>query len=202
MSNMELTPDQQITQIRSILRGCLWPFNLEDAKKLNFPLEFHWGIGDERCSAPPPFVALPNGILFRKEQILENSIADHATERFRQLQVIKEIFSDQPWPSNSKETSDWGAPLVFTWDVGLDPLSSRPSKVHLMVDKALFFGPEEVGVSYSSAAPPLGLKPRNIHDAQRATDIYQAIGRYVAANKRIPAEWYEELQQLTDGFND
>lgn len=46
-------------------------------------------------------------------------------------------------------------------------------------------------------APPLGLKPRKIHDEQRAADIQQAIIRYISAKKPIPSEWYVELCELS-----
>lgn len=42
--------------------------------------------------------------------------------------------------------------------------------------------------------PPLGLIPRNIHRQKRALEIIAAMDRYVRANKPIPTEWFEELQ--------
>jgi hypothetical protein len=42
--------------------------------------------------------------------------------------------------------------------------------------------------------PPLGLSPRNIHDAIRMTDILFAMRRYVDAGKQIPGEWLDELE--------
>ncbi|CAJ0701612.1 hypothetical protein LMG19089_02882 [Ralstonia edaphis] len=44
--------------------------------------------------------------------------------------------------------------------------------------------------------PPLGLKPKHIHDKERAEEILAAIDRYVAARKVVPAEWIDELRAL------
>ena len=44
--------------------------------------------------------------------------------------------------------------------------------------------------------PPLGLKPKFIHDAQRVREILEAMTRYSEANYPIPIEWIEELKQL------
>lgn len=41
--------------------------------------------------------------------------------------------------------------------------------------------------------PPLGLKPRTIHDEQRRDEIINACNRYIEAKKAIPYEWIEEL---------
>lgn len=44
--------------------------------------------------------------------------------------------------------------------------------------------------------PPLGLKPRWIHDSQRVEEILDAINRYTDANMPIPKVWLEELKDL------
>lgn len=44
--------------------------------------------------------------------------------------------------------------------------------------------------------PPLGLKPRKIHDYQRAKDIIIAMERYTEDDQIIPSEWIEELRDL------
>jgi len=53
---------------------------------------------------------------------------------------------------------------------------------------------------YSMEAPskknPLGVKPRFIHDEQRAEELSGAIMRYIQANRRIPTEWLEEYNEL------
>lgn len=49
--------------------------------------------------------------------------------------------------------------------------------------------------------PPLGLKPKHIHDEERMMAIREAIKRYVEAKKQIPLEWvneYNELVRSTD----
>ena len=44
--------------------------------------------------------------------------------------------------------------------------------------------------------PPLGLKPRWIHDWERMVEITEAIERYVHAGKAIPKDWISELKEL------
>lgn len=45
--------------------------------------------------------------------------------------------------------------------------------------------------------PPLGLKPRYIHDDARITDITSAMSRFAEVTKEIPSAWLEELSDLT-----
>ena len=45
--------------------------------------------------------------------------------------------------------------------------------------------------------PPLGLKPRKLHDEERTVEVLNAIRRSVAAGKDIPAEWVREYLELT-----
>lgn len=49
--------------------------------------------------------------------------------------------------------------------------------------------------------PPLGICPREIHRANRIGNIIGAIWRYVDADKRVPSDWVNELQQLIDEHN-
>lgn len=44
--------------------------------------------------------------------------------------------------------------------------------------------------------PPLGLKPRYIHDGERLYEIKEAIVRYMDADCPIPAEWVREYNEL------
>ena len=45
--------------------------------------------------------------------------------------------------------------------------------------------------------PPLGLKPRWIHEQQRRQEIISAMERYSNADVPIPMEWIEELKELS-----
>ena len=45
-------------------------------------------------------------------------------------------------------------------------------------------------------APPVGLKPRRLHEEERLSDVTAAIGRYLTASKPIPAEWVAEYNEL------
>jgi hypothetical protein len=44
--------------------------------------------------------------------------------------------------------------------------------------------------------PPLGLKPKRIHDEQRLYEVQSAIARRYDAEWSIPIEWVEEYNQL------
>lgn len=46
------------------------------------------------------------------------------------------------------------------------------------------------------AKPPLGLKPREIHERERGLDILAAMGRFVETGKPIPDDWITELEEL------
>lgn len=48
--------------------------------------------------------------------------------------------------------------------------------------------------------PPLGLKPKWVHDLRRAEDILDAIERYTDANMSIPKAWVEELKDLFNAY--
>lgn len=48
----------------------------------------------------------------------------------------------------------------------------------------------------NSQKPPLGLKPRYIHDVERIDEILCAIERYTDANMSIPKSWVNELRDL------
>lgn len=48
--------------------------------------------------------------------------------------------------------------------------------------------------------PPIGLKPRWIHDSQRAKEILDAIERYTDSNMSIPKAWIEELKDLFENY--
>jgi len=45
--------------------------------------------------------------------------------------------------------------------------------------------------------PPVGIKPRHLHDTARIKEIHAAMGRYIEDAKQIPAEWSKELLDLS-----
>jgi len=45
--------------------------------------------------------------------------------------------------------------------------------------------------------PPVGIKPRHLHDTNRIKEIHSAMGRYIEDAKQIPAEWTKELLDLS-----
>lgn len=44
--------------------------------------------------------------------------------------------------------------------------------------------------------PPLGLKPRWLHEKQRVKEICDAMERYAQARMPVPVEWITELKDL------
>lgn len=49
--------------------------------------------------------------------------------------------------------------------------------------------------------PPRGVKPRNIHDAERANALVKAIDRYLREDLPIPLEWVVEYNELHGRLN-
>ena len=49
----------------------------------------------------------------------------------------------------------------------------------------------------NNCKPPIGLKPRWLHETNRIQDIIDAIKRYSEAKEPIPIEWVDELNELT-----
>jgi len=50
--------------------------------------------------------------------------------------------------------------------------------------------------------PPLGLKPKRVHDIHRVNDIIDAIKRYINTDKVVPDDWRDELDDLLYSLND
>ena len=44
--------------------------------------------------------------------------------------------------------------------------------------------------------PPLGVKPRPIHDQGRMSDLFDAVLRYMTSGRKIPTEWIDEIDDL------
>jgi hypothetical protein len=44
--------------------------------------------------------------------------------------------------------------------------------------------------------PPLGLRPRFIMERNRMIEIFEAMLRYVDAEKKVPKKWRKELNEL------
>jgi hypothetical protein len=56
---------------------------------------------------------------------------------------------------------------------------------------------ETVNKQNESQKPPVGIKPRHLHDDARMRDIHAAMGRYIESSKQIPAEWTKEMLDLS-----
>ena len=46
--------------------------------------------------------------------------------------------------------------------------------------------------------PPLGVMPRELWDRKRQKDLADAMARYLEAGMKIPAEWIEEYNEISD----
>ena len=46
--------------------------------------------------------------------------------------------------------------------------------------------------------PPIGLKPKYIHDYDRSMDILAAMKRYNDVGKEIPEDWFSELAEIIE----
>jgi len=54
---------------------------------------------------------------------------------------------------------------------------------------------------YAPERQPLGLRPKYVADACRAREVLEAIDRYMAAGKSVPAAWVDELKALICNAN-
>lgn len=54
-----------------------------------------------------------------------------------------------------------------------------------------------VEIKIRTAKPPLGVKPRWLHDYERMADLAEAMHRYEKAGYPVPPEWLEEFVELT-----
>ena len=52
------------------------------------------------------------------------------------------------------------------------------------------------GIRPKTEQPPLGLKPKWLHNEQRMEEIREAIIRYSKKGKSIPSEWVNEYNAL------
>lgn len=57
------------------------------------------------------------------------------------------------------------------------------------------FRPRDSFDGESGIKPPIGLQPQDIWEAQRKIDVYNAICRYLLADKPLPIEWIEEYNE-------
>jgi hypothetical protein len=55
---------------------------------------------------------------------------------------------------------------------------------------------DKYGKSEIAEKPSIGLRPRRLAELDRIKEIYAAISRYLDAEKKIPQEWLDELQEL------
>jgi hypothetical protein len=88
----------------------------------------------------------------------------------------------------------------LTWDHEEDYGTSHPLEEYVWTPQKSFMKaadyykqPETPPIIES---PPLGLKPKKLHDKQRLIEIINAMYRYVSTDNVIPAEWFAEAQYL------
>ena len=67
----------------------------------------------------------------------------------------------------------------------------------VVFDDGLCICPEHVAkLSGTPDKPPIGIKPKFIHDEQRLQELCNAIGRAIGRSKHIPIEWHREYNNL------
>jgi len=52
------------------------------------------------------------------------------------------------------------------------------------------------GTIDGNVEPPLGIRPKEVIIKDRIKEIVSAMRRYQTSRKKIPSEWFEELEQL------
>lgn len=52
---------------------------------------------------------------------------------------------------------------------------------------------------FLKSKPPLGVKPKWLHDEERKQELKKAIERHLVESEAIPIEWVEEYNELTAG---
>ena len=50
--------------------------------------------------------------------------------------------------------------------------------------------------------PPLGVMPRDIWERKRKEELAEAMARYLEAGMKIPTEWIEEYNEISDRWKD
>jgi len=56
--------------------------------------------------------------------------------------------------------------------------------------------PRGLSLNESVQKPPVGIRPRAIVRRERALEITEAMSRYTAVGKLVPAEWIEEMEDI------
>ena len=60
-------------------------------------------------------------------------------------------------------------------------------------------GGDKCAFSYTqSKKPPLGVMPREIWNRKRQKDLTDAMARYLEAGMKIPSEWIEEYNEISE----
>ena len=53
-----------------------------------------------------------------------------------------------------------------------------------------------------SEKPPLGVMPRDMWDRKRQEELAEAMARYMEAGKKIPKEWLDEYNEISDRWEE
>jgi len=85
-----------------------------------------------------------------------------------------------------------GSPLcrLCTFRQSPSGKTSRPLHFRTFEDSLI-----QINISRAKI-PPLGLKPKYVHDEERALDIAKAIARRLQCGMEVPIEWVEEYNSL------
>lgn len=60
---------------------------------------------------------------------------------------------------------------------------------------------ERLAAAYIAPKPPIGVKPRNLHDEERANALDEAMVRYLNEDLPFPIEWAVEWNELRARLN-
>ena len=72
-------------------------------------------------------------------------------------------------------------------------LNEKPAHVDEHIDE---------NILAAKPKPPLGVMPRDIWDRKRQEELAEAMARYLEAGMKIPTEWIEEYNEISDRWEE
>lgn len=118
---------------------------------------------------------------------------EHITHAFKKSKKIEELQKNGEW----ERLSD----VIYrmSYNDFCDFIINYPVSNFRIFDEYKEFN-EVKKQKQESSKPPLGLKPKYVHDELRIREIQDAIERYNAVNKEVPKEWEDELNNLLNEY--
>lgn len=75
------------------------------------------------------------------------------------------------------------------------------ARLHHTLYSHVDFAGIRAALTFAAPEPPVGVKPRNIHDEERANALDEAMVRYLDADLPFPVEWVTEWNELRARLN-